>query len=116
MVEQRRWSMPSYVVERTFSRRARDRGRRGRRAGVARRRRAERGGRGDVGALVRLGRLLEDLLRLRRAEPGGDPELWARERSPGRPDHEGARARPVLPPLKGASWRPTSSCDAAAGE
>ncbi|HZT16324.1 MAG TPA: AAA family ATPase [Gaiellaceae bacterium] len=63
---------------------------------VPRGRRPQRRGRRHVAPLLRQRRREVDLLRLRGAEPRGDPNRRRAEPAPRRPDHAGPRARPLL--------------------
>src|SRR6202042_3118781 len=49
-----------------------------------------------LGALLRQRGQTHDLLRLRRAHPGGDPQERGPQRAARRRDHPGAGARPLL--------------------
>src|SRR6185312_15778901 len=67
--------------------------------GVPQRRRQQLGRGRDLGSLVRERRQGQDLLHLRRTEPGGDPQDREQELAAGGQDHAGQRSRPVLLPL-----------------
>src|SRR5439155_4288704 len=54
---------------------------------------------GDLGALLRQRGQDEDLLRLRRPEPGGHPPHGGEEQAARGPHHPGHGARPLLLPL-----------------
>src|SRR5262245_15693998 len=58
----------------------------------------------DVGAFLRERRPAQDVLRLRRPEPGSDPRRGREEPAAGGPRHPGLGAGPLL--LPGLRWRP----------
>src|SRR4051812_20702673 len=57
--------------------------------------RPQRGRGRDLDQLLRERGQAHDLLRLRRSQPGGDPQDRTAQRPAGRPDHAGPRARPL---------------------
>ena len=104
--------MPRYIVERTFPERTRDPDRQRRRRDLPDRRAAKRRVGCHVGPLLRERGQEDDLLRLRRADPGRDPRDAAANELPVDRITQVQRARPLLLQLTsngGSAMRATSS-------
>ena len=91
--------MPRYIVERTFPNRLEIQIANGGAEICGTRREAKQRAGRHVDPLLRQRRQAKDLLRLRRAHPRRDPSDSGRQRTARRPDHRGARPRPLLLPV-----------------